>query len=410
MLKVVVAQLGAREHYGIPRHCHANNALVKLHTDFWVGSSAPFSSMVKRLPSSAARRISGRSCPDIPDSLVKSHPLPALRWWLAGRSARSHAAQFDIYRRWGSEFAKRVADTLIDEDFTTLFSFSGASLEALQQARSLGALSVLDEIAPSHLEDDIIGEEQARFPLLEPHSSPTPASFLKRLETEWDAADRILVNSNWSKSALLARGVPHDKIHVVPISYNANHLRQAQKFRSANEPLKVLWLGTLCLRKGFPYAVEAARQLLNAPVNFTFAGPSTIDLTRVNWPRNAKYVGQVPRTDVQSLWRDHHVFLLPTLSDGFAITQIEALAHGLPVIVTPNCGDVVEDWRCGRIVRPRDPRSIADAIRCFLDGEIDLGTASDAARARSLAFSDEAVWPILEEVLTPSSAQRSKRF
>jgi glycosyltransferase involved in cell wall biosynthesis len=408
-LRVIVAQVGARQHYDIADICHTHGALTKLHTDFWIGRSSPISNVLKRVPGTSARRLLGRNVHGIPDSLVTTHALEALYWRLRSERARGHSGQFEIYRRWGSQFAQSVAKSLNSENFTTLFSFSGASLEALLHARKLGALSVLDEIAPSHLEDEIIAEEQSRFPLLEPHSSPTPASFFERIEAEWDAADRVLVNSNWTKSALLARGVPLEKIYVVPISYDNNSVTPTRKFRSPNEPLRVLWLGTLCLRKGFPYAIEAARQLMDSHVKFTFAGPSTIDLARVNWPDNSQYLGQVPRNDVPSLWRDHDIFLLPTLSDGFAITQIEALAHGLPVIVTSNCGDVIEDRRCGRIVPPRDARSIADAIRGFLDGEISLGDASEAAMVRSLDFSAQAVWPSLKEVLTPSSVLPKKQ-
>lgn len=60
------------------------------------------------------------------------------------------------------------------------------------------------------------------------------------------------------------------------------------------------------------------------------------------------------------------VFVLPTLSDGFAITQLEALAHGLPVITTPNCGRVVEDGKTGFIVPPRDSQKLAEAILRFV--------------------------------------------
>jgi glycosyltransferase involved in cell wall biosynthesis len=59
------------------------------------------------------------------------------------------------------------------------------------------------------------------------------------------------------------------------------------------------------------------------------------------------------------------VFVLPTLSDGFAITQLEAMAHGLPVIATPNCGNVVTDGQDGLIVPARHPQAIAEAITCL---------------------------------------------
>jgi glycosyltransferase involved in cell wall biosynthesis len=56
------------------------------------------------------------------------------------------------------------------------------------------------------------------------------------------------------------------------------------------------------------------------------------------------------------------VFVLPTVSDGFAITQVEAMAQALPVITTPNCGEVVTPGIDGLIVPPFDGEALAAAI------------------------------------------------
>lgn len=402
-LGVVVAQLGARQHYRIPRLCHAHDALVRLHTDFWQPIPPAFAPIIANLPVRAARRLAARKMLDLPNNLVATHSLPAAYWRLRGNMARDRASQYEVHRRWGEGFARRVAATLAGEDFTAFFGFSSASLEALVEARRLGALAVLDEIAPTHLEDRIMAEEQARFPGWEPTGAPTPRLFLERLQAEWEAANRIMVNSAWTRSALVSEGVPSDKIHVVPIIYEADPAHAAVKTRRMGEPLRVLWLGTLCLRKGLPYAIEAARCLQGAPVTFTFAGPAQVDLSAIDWPDNVTYVGQVPRVEVPALWRSHHLFILPTVSDGFAITQIEAAAHGLPLIVTPNCGDVVEDGRSGLLVPPRDAGALADAIRRFLDGEMELEGTSLAIIKRAKAFSSDVVWPQLKTVLTNRS-------
>jgi len=58
-------------------------------------------------------------------------------------------------------------------------------------------------------------------------------------------------------------------------------------------------------------------------------------------PANVEFRGRVTRDRATREYLVADAFVLPTLSDGFAITQLEAMAHGLPVIVTPNCGAVV---------------------------------------------------------------------
>jgi glycosyltransferase involved in cell wall biosynthesis len=54
--------------------------------------------------------------------------------------------------------------------------------------------------------------------------------------------------------------------------------------------------------------------------------------------------------------------VLPTISDGFGLTQLEAMAHGLPVIATTNCGDVVSHGIDGMIVQSRNAVELARAI------------------------------------------------
>jgi glycosyltransferase involved in cell wall biosynthesis len=104
--------------------------------------------------------------------------------------------------------------------------------------------------------------------------------------------------------------------------------------------------------------------------------------------------------EAERLYRSSDVFVLPTISDGFAITQLEALAHGLPLIVTPNCGDAVRHGIDGLRVPIRDPGALADAIRRFADDRSFLEQASRAAQRRARDFSLDAVssrWMSLPE-------------
>ena len=65
------------------------------------------------------------------------------------------------------------------------------------------------------------------------------------------------------------------------------------------------------------------------------------------------------------------MFVLPTLSDGFAITQLEAMSHGLPVVATPCCGEVVADGIDGFVVPARNPDALAKAFQRYV-AEPDL--------------------------------------
>ena len=74
-----------------------------------------------------------------------------------------------------------------------------------------------------------------------------------------------------------------------------------------------------------------------------------------------------PRVTVESYYCDADVFILPTLSDGFGLTQLEAQAWKLPVIASRYCGDVVRDGFNGVVLEEVSARAIADVlVRCLL--------------------------------------------
>jgi glycosyltransferase involved in cell wall biosynthesis len=98
------------------------------------------------------------------------------------------------------------------------------------------------------------------------------------------------------------------------------------------------------------------------------------------------YVGQVPRSRIADEFREADVFVLPTLCDSFALVHLEAMACGVPVITTPNCGSVVRDGVDGFIVPIRDPEAIADKVELLLADRALRQRMSQSARARAGEF------------------------
>ena len=209
-------------------------------------------------------------------------------------------------------------------------------------------------------------------------------SYWDRIAAEWDAADLVLVNSQWSADALTKQGVPEDKIIIAPqaIDFARSHTTAPVV---AQGPLKVLWLGSIILRKGIQYLVEAARLLQKRKIEFLVAGSLGIsDAAVASFPENVKTIGRITRDQLHDIYRQAHVFVLPTLSDGFAITQLEAMAHALPVVATPNCGRVVTDGVDGFIVPARDSQALAEALVRFDNDRNMLRAMSENALRTAL--------------------------
>jgi len=156
---------------------------------------------------------------------------------------------------------------------------------------------------------------------------------------------------------------------------------------SAFSPLRVLFLGQVILRKGIQYLLAAARKLERENIHFDVVGPIGISREAMaTAPGNVTFHGRTGRDQTADWYRRSHLFVLPTLSDGFAITQLEAMAHGLPVITTPCCGEVVSDGVDGFIIPARDVGALVRTFQRYLAQPDLLPAQSAAARVKAGQF------------------------
>jgi len=322
----------------------------------------------------------------IPDGLVHAFPIRSLLWkWRVRRLAtkgRSHEA----YLQTDAAFATAVARLKLPPH-DVFFGYSYASLEMLAAEKKRGVLTVLDQIDPGAVEFHVVAKEMARFPELAGPPPVFPAAYYERNRREWALADRVVVNSEFCREALNKQGVAPEKLVVIPLAFEAevgdrslkmedgktpNSERSTFKSQPSTAPLRVLFLGQVNVRKGIHYLIEAARKLEQENVHFNIVGPIGILSAAVaSAPRNMTFHGPVSREGAAEWYRKSDLFVLPTLSDGFAITQLEAMSHGLPVISTPCCGEVVSDGVDGFIVPPRDADTLAKTFLRYLS-EPDL--------------------------------------
>ena len=122
---------------------------------------------------------------------------------------------------------------------------------------------------------------------------------------------------------------------------------------------------------------------------------------------SVKWFGPVTRKQATEFYRNADVFILPTLSDGFAITQLEAQAYGLPVIASKFCGNVVKNGVNGIILEEPSAECIARAIRDCIANPGRLQKLASASRVRD-EFTIEALSQRLQE-LAIRNCQRSSR-
>jgi glycosyltransferase involved in cell wall biosynthesis len=136
------------------------------------------------------------------------------------------------------------------------------------------------------------------------------------------------------------------------------------------------------LRKGVGQLFDAIKMLKNEPVDFTFAGPIGVRIPKeISRLQNVRFLGPVDKATAERLYRESDVFLFPTLSDGFGLTQLEALAHGLPVIASMHCGQVVENRVNGLVLSEVTAEALA---ACLVDLARDRGSLAAMKNASRL--------------------------
>jgi glycosyltransferase involved in cell wall biosynthesis len=285
-----------------------------------------------------------------------------------------------------------------------VFAYSYGALEILQVARQAGCPTVLGQIDPGPEEDELVAKIAARHGLARDASGRPPAQYWDRWRTECALADVVLVNSRWSADLVAQAGVDPKKIQVCPLAYEHHDatqpIRQYPKSFSPDRPLRVLFLGQAGVRKGTLELLEAMSRLKDVPVHLTIVGPAErpvlsrlVGLPQVDWKP------QVPRSQVSACYQDADVFILPTHSDGFALTQLEAQAQALPLIASRFCGDVVQDGDSGYLLEAVSPDAIAAMLRRIIAYPCALQAMSDRAPLRASAFTSARAVDILEGAL-----------
>ncbi|MBD1849834.1 glycosyltransferase family 4 protein [Leptolyngbya sp. ST-U4] len=351
----ICCQLGAREHYAVPRSLHQTGQLAALITDAWV----PPKSIFNALPNFLLRSLRDRFHPDLEASIVQGFTASLLQFELRQKLQRTGEWDRMIARNhWFQQKAiahlKRMAPQLsATGSRPVLFAYSYAALDILKYARSQGWYTLLGQIDPGLIEEEIVIREHQKYPALAPSWQPVPPYYWETWKQECEIADRIVVNSAWSHQALQQAGIASDKISIIPLVYSPPE--QARSFQrtypdrfSAERPLRVLFLGQVVLRKGIAALLEAADKLKGEPIEFWIVGRS--EVTPPEPSSNIRWIGAIPRSTTADYYRQADVFLFPTLSDGFGLTQLEAQAWKLPLIVSKFCGEVVIDNINGKVL------------------------------------------------------------
>jgi len=180
-------------------------------------------------------------------------------------------------------------------------------------------------------------------------------------------------------------GVPPNKVRRIPYGVNLANFQQC----AIPDPSRfdVLFVGSLCLRKGVPYLLKAFREFKHPGKRLTLVGMSTPDTNYFSKEFSSddiRVLGHVPHLQMKEIMSTSHVMVLPSVEEGLALVMAEALACGCPVIATENTGarDLFEDGVEGFILPIRSPTAISERLQFLADNPIQRESMSQSALSR----------------------------
>jgi glycosyltransferase involved in cell wall biosynthesis len=206
---------------------------------------------------------------------------------------------------------------------------------------------------------------------------------VSRVEEEYGLADRIRVPSAWAKRSLVAAGVDAAKIVVVDLPLDLQRFHPPA-LRAPSEDLRLLFVGSIDARKGVLPLLRAVRAAGRTRVRVTLVGSTGSRPMRLALARESKGLDvTIAPGDPLAAYHAADVLVLPSLEDAFGFVASEAMASGLPVIVTDQCGSAewVEQARAGWVVSAGDERAMAGAIEDAASRRGELGQMGARGRA-----------------------------
>jgi glycosyltransferase involved in cell wall biosynthesis len=341
----------------------------------------------------------------LPPERLSETPLPLLVQRIAERCVAPRKVNPLHTNRW---FASQVAGQLEQHpNAGILVGAETCALELFVAAQRLGMRCVLDcHGIPTRFLQEGIQRAAAEFGLQAPAMLDSPA-MAERKRMERDRADILVLCSELQREIYLSEGLPAERLRVVPLWVDTEfwHPPVKRNLPKSEQPLKVLHAGAVSLTKGIPYLIEALDQVEGAGVETTLVGPMQPDMKpfikQVKSP--LRCLAYCPRTELRKLYWNHDVLVMSSLGDSFGFVAVEAMACGLPVIVTDRCGAPVPDpaWRVpafsSAAIAARLNHYRRHPERCLEDGNSARAFASRWTSSRYRT----AIRQIYEELETP---------
>lgn len=334
--------------------------------------------------------IARREPPNVPRARIATRPALELLRTLSARIDRSRVVTDFVWDVMTHDF-DRWASRLITDGTRAVYGYEYNCLALFASAKKRGVRTILEVPCAEHeyVSDLIIAAERAAG--ASDSAYARRAARLRSVRTarrrqELELADLVIANSQHTVSSYVAVGLPTSKFIVVPLG--APPIRESLR-ETTTGPLRLVWAGTLSARKGFFVLLDALSGWNAEGLQLDIYGSRDVapaDIGRL--PTWARWHGPVSQEQLFEALGTADVLVQPSISDAFAMTVTEALAHGVPVITTSATGasSFIRDGLNGFVVDPGDAQQLAERIRWFSEHREAIPAMRAASRESAAAW------------------------
>jgi len=267
-------------------------------------------------------------------------------------------------------FDRKVAAALEPCDF--LHGLPGQCRDSFAKAREIGIKTVLSHATGPVAEmEKLVAPEYERVGLTFSTETQYDADYYRREEEEYALTDYHWAASTVVADQLRATGIPEKKIWVVPYGVDRSVFAPPRD-RSGNtqrKPYRVVFAGQLSLRKGIRHLLDALTLLGDDGIEVEFYGHQMaeveVDLSSYSGASPLRFHGPVSQLQLAEVLGQADLLVLPSIEEGYGLVVIQALACGLPCLVSDQVGskDAIQIGLNGLVAASGDAQAWAEAIR-----------------------------------------------
>jgi len=335
--QIVVSYAGVHQAYQLALAAHEMNKLQNFYCSiydapgFWGPRFADFV---------GKGYFEGRCADGLGLDKVVEFPWPLI--WKAMRDKFYRRGEGDWFNV-NNFFDLYVAKQLQRSQPSIFVGTSTSDLHSLVAAKRNGATLVHDCPSVHPFFESRLLEEAADLAGMKIHKSTSPGRMEMRKLREYDLANFLLVYSGFHGKGFENEGFRPEQIFEIPLWVDPvlwyRNAVDYPGYMEPTKPLKLLFVGSISLRKGIPFLLDAVVKC-GAAVELTIVGtpPPRAHPLLVTKKNNVTYLLPQSKTQLRNIYQMHDVFVLPSVCDSFGFVALEAMACGLPVIMTENCG------------------------------------------------------------------------